>query len=118
MAFRTVRSRFHIPPGYGQIWQTIVQLPILPSHQFHNLWWWNCGKIGFFITRKSLVAVNTNDVYHKLVKDRVRVQSKVLDTWHIIRGSEWCARVIDAGWKSYLPFRAMVGGLPLARALK
>ena len=31
MAFRTVRSRFHIPPGYGQIWQTVVQLPILSS---------------------------------------------------------------------------------------
>ena len=79
----------------------------------------------FFDNNKSLVAVNTNDVYHKLVKDRVWVQSKVLDTWHIIRGSEWCARVLDAGWKSHLPFRAkvflwraMVGGLPLATALK
>ena len=124
MAFRTVRSRFHIPPGYGQIWQTVVQLPILssPIPQLVVVEPW---KDWFFDNKKSLVAVNTNDVYHKLVKDRVWVQSKVLDTWHIIRGSEWCARVLDAGWKSHLPFRAkvflwraMVGGLPLARALK
>ena len=81
--------------GYGQIWQTIVQLPILSSAipQLVVVEPWNDW---FFYNKKSLFAVNTNDVYHKLVKERVWVQSKVLDTWHIIRGSEWCARVLDA----------------------
>ena len=32
MAFRTVRSRFHIPPGYGQIWQTVVGFFITRNH--------------------------------------------------------------------------------------
>jgi hypothetical protein len=29
MAFRTKRSRFHIPLGYDQIWQSILESPIL-----------------------------------------------------------------------------------------
>ena len=88
MALRTMRSRFHIPPIYGQIWQIVVQLAILssPIPQLVVMEPW---KDWFFENKKSLVAVNTNDVYHKLVKDRVWVQRKILDTWHIIRGSEW-----------------------------
>jgi hypothetical protein len=124
MAFRTVRNRFHIPPGYSQIWQSILELPILssliPQLVVEEPW-----KDRLFYNKKSLFVVKTNDIYHQLVDDRVWVQSKVLDTWHITRGSEWCFRVLDAGWKSHLPFsakvflwRAMVGGLPLAMALK
>ena len=64
MAFRTVRSRFHIPPGYGHLWQTVVQLPILLSPIPHLVvvepW-----KDWFFVNKKSLVVVNTNDVYRK-----------------------------------------------------
>jgi hypothetical protein len=29
IAVRTARSRFHIPTGYGQIWQSILDLSIL-----------------------------------------------------------------------------------------
>ena len=29
MAFRTVRNKFHIPRGYGYIWESILALPRL-----------------------------------------------------------------------------------------
>ena len=29
MAFRTIRNKFHIPCGYGYIWQSILALPRL-----------------------------------------------------------------------------------------
>jgi hypothetical protein len=46
-----------------------------------------------FANMKSLFAVNSNEVYHKLLKYRVWVQSKVLDTWHTTRGGGWCSGV-------------------------
>ena len=124
MAFRTARSRFHIPTGYGQIWQSILDLPILsmPIPQLLVEEPWNdwC-----FDNKKSIFAVYTNDVYHKLVEDRAWVAHKFFATWHITRDGEWWSKILDAGWKSCLPFRAkvflwrtMVGGLPLAMALK
>jgi hypothetical protein len=96
MAFRTVRSRFHLPPRYSQIWQSVLQLPILlsliPQLVVEEPW-----KDWPFDNKKSLFAVNTNYVYHKLIGNRVWVQSKVFDTWHIIYGSQWCSKVLDAG---------------------
>ena len=75
---------------------------------------------------KSIFVVHINDVYHKLVEDRYCwLTNKVLDTWYITRHVKWWRRVLDAGWLSHLPFRAkvflwraIVGGLPLAIALK
>ena len=74
---------------------------------------------------KSIYVVHTNDVYHKLVEDRAWLENKVLDTWSITRNVKWWRRVLDVGWQSQLPFRAkvflwraIVGGLPLAMALK
>ena len=74
---------------------------------------------------KMIFLVNTNYVYNKLVEDRAWLENKVLDTWSITRNVKWWHRVLDAGWQSHLPFRAkvflwraIVGGLPLAMALK
>jgi hypothetical protein len=124
MAFRTARSRFHIPTGYGRLWQSILDLPILsmPVPQLLEEEPWNDW---FFDNKKPIFAVYTNDVYHKLVEDRAWVADKFFTTWHITRDGEWWSKILDAGWKSCLPFRAkvflwrtMVGGLPLAMALK
>ena len=70
--------------------------------------------------------MHTNEVYHKLVEARAWLPNKVLDTWYITRHVQWWRRVLDAGWQSQIrPFRAkvflwraIVGGLPLAMALK
>ena len=69
--------------------------------------------------------VHINDVYHRLVKDRVWLTNKVLDTWYITRHVKWWHRVLDASWQFHLPFRAkaflwcvIVGGLSLLKALK
>ena len=124
MAFRTVRNKFHIPRGYGYIWESILTLPRLvfpiPMLLVADPWKdWSFG-IG-----QSLFVVNTNDVYHKLVEDRAWLETKVANTWYITRHIKWWTRVLDAGWQSRLPFRAkvflwrvIVGGLPLAMALK
>ena len=124
MAFWTIKNKFHIPRGYGYIWQSILALPTLvfpiPELVVENPWKdWSFG-IG-----KSIFVVHTNEVYHKLVEDRVWLPNKVLDTWYITRHVQWWRRVLDAGWQSHLPFRAkvflwraIVGGLPLAMALK
>ena len=88
MAFRTVRNKFHIPCGYGYIWESILALPRLvfplPELAVEDPWKdWSFG-IGH-----SIFAVNTNDVYHKLFKDRVWLATKVLDTWYITRHVKW-----------------------------
>ena len=69
--------------------------------------------------------VHTNDVYHKLVEDISWLANKVLDTWYISRHVKWWRRVLDAGWRTHLPFRAkvflwhaLVGVLPLSIDLK
>ena len=69
MAFRTIRNKFHIPRGYGYIWQSILVLPTLvfpiPKLVVKDPWKdWSFG-IG-----KSIFVVHTNKVYHKLVQDR------------------------------------------------
>ena len=95
MAFRTIRNKFHIPRGYGYIWQSLA-LPtlvfLIPELVVEDPWKdWSFG-IG-----KSIFVVHTNDVYHKLVEDRVWLPNKVLDTWYITRHVQWWRRVLDAG---------------------
>ena len=75
--------------------------------------------------RKSIFVVHTNEVYYKLFEDRAWLPTKVLDTWYITRYVKRWHRVLDARWQSHLQFRAkvflwraIVGGLPLAMALK
>ena len=124
LAFKTIRNKFHIPRGHGYIWESILTLPRLlfsiPMLLLADPWKdWSFG-IGH-----SIFVVNTNDVYHKLVEDRAWLETKVANTWYIARHVKWWTRVLDAGWQSRLPFRAkvflwrvIVGGLPLAMALK
>ena len=78
MAFWTVRNKFHIPRGYGYIWESILALPRLvfpiPMLLVADPWKdWSFG-IG-----QSIFVVNTNDVYHKLVEDRAWLATKVVN---------------------------------------
>ena len=64
MAFRTVRNKFHIPCGYGYIWESInwhcVEFFHLPELAVEDPWKdWSFG-IG-----QSIFVVHTNYVYHK-----------------------------------------------------
>ena len=103
MAFRTIRSIFHIPLGYGHLWRSMLALPILatpiPKLVVEDPW-----KDWSFNNEKSIFVVQTNDVYHKLVEDKAWLAKKVLDTWRINRRVNWWCRVLDAGWQSHLPF--------------
>ena len=43
------------------------------------------GKICYFIVKKMIFTVYTNDGYHKFVEDKACLVKKVSYTWHIVQ---------------------------------
>ena len=70
MAFRTIRNMFHIPRGYGYIWESILALSILvlPLSELAVVDPWKDWSFGI---GQSIFVVHINYVYHRLVQDRV-----------------------------------------------
>ena len=76
MAFQTVRNKFHIPRGYGYIWESVLALPrlVFPLLELAIEDPWKDWSFGI---GQSIFVVNTNDVYHKLVEYRAWLATKV-----------------------------------------
>ena len=77
-------GRFCIPLAYDYIWLSLFALSILVALNL-ELVGDEQQKYWLYYSKKFIIVVHINKVFHKLIQDRVWLVVKILGTWHTTR---------------------------------